>query len=146
VVDDNDASREIIEKQVLAQGFDAKVVSGGEVALACLTNNEHFDAIIMDWKMPGMDGIETLQAINSLHLAEAPFVIMATAYDSNELEEELNTQHLAAANILTKPFSASSLWDVLNSCLGTEEVPEDNQVSTEAVIDFSILQGTCFTG
>jgi len=142
VVDDNDASREIIEKQVLAQGFEAKIVSNGKAALACLTNNEHFDAIIMDWKMPGMDGIETLQAINALHLAEAPFVIMATAYDSHELEEELNAQHLVAANILTKPFSASSLWDALNSCLGTEEIFEGTDESTEAIVDFSILQGT----
>jgi len=143
VVDDNDASREIIEKQVLAQGFDAKVVSNGKAALAYLTNNEHFDAIIMDWKMPGMDGIETLQAINELHLAEAPFVIMATAYDSHELEKELNTQQLEAANILTKPFSASSLWDVLNSCLGTEEESLANKgATTEVGFDFSVLQGT----
>jgi len=142
VVDDNDASREIIEKQVLAQGFDAKIVSSGKAALACLTNNEHFDAIIMDWKMPGMDGIETLQAINALQMANAPFVVMATAYDSHELEEALNTQHLEAANILTKPFSASSLWDVLNNCLGTIDESENEEVATEAIVDFSILSGT----
>ena len=121
VVDDNDASREIIERQVAAQGFDAEVVSNGKQALAYLAQGDVFDAIIMDWKMPEMDGIETIREINALDLSHSPFVIMATAYDSHDLENELNAQGLIADNILTKPFSASTLWDVLNSCLGSVE-------------------------
>ncbi|MDC9729729.1 MAG: response regulator [Methyloprofundus sp.] len=122
VVDDNEASREIIERQVSAQGFDVKIVGSGKQALSRLTEaDEVYDAIIMDWKMPGMDGIETLREINALHLSHSPFVIMATAYDSHDLENELDEQGLVAANILTKPFSASALWDVLNSCLGSVE-------------------------
>ncbi len=141
VVDDNDASREIIERQVAAQGFDVEVVASGKQALACLTRGEIFDAIIMDWKMPEMDGIETLIKINSLHLSHSPFVVMATAYDSHDLENEMDEQGLIAANILTKPFSASALWGVLNNCLGSvqnikkivEEVANNKPTSLQGV-------------
>ncbi len=145
IVDDNDASREIIAKQVVAHGFDVdvevEVVMSGKQALACLAKGKLFDAIIMDWKMPELDGVETLREINALHLTNSPFVIMATAYDSHDLENELVVQNLTAANILTKPFSASSLWDALNSCLGTvqeikqevETLVTDKQISLEGV-------------
>jgi CheY-like chemotaxis protein len=73
-------------------------------ALACLAKEKLFDAIIMDWKMPELDGVETLREINALHLTNSPFVIMATAYDSHDLENELVVQNLTAANINIKPM------------------------------------------
>jgi len=164
-VDDNDASREIIEKQVIAQGFEVIVVKSGKEALRCFNNHEVFDAIILDWKMPEMDGIETLREIQSLNLDNSPFVVMATAYDSHDLENELKLQKLTATNILTKPFNASSLWNALNRCFDTlptkvKECPEpevlsdkvslagihvllveDNQFNQELALELLQLQG-----
>ncbi|NOQ76431.1 MAG: response regulator [Methylococcaceae bacterium] len=116
VVDDNESSREIIEKQLHAQGIEVTTVVSGAAALEVL-KRKSYDAVIMDWKMPGMDGIETLSEIGLLDIALPPVVVMVTAYDKSDLEDELYEQDLSVGGMLTKPFSSSTLWDALNGAL-----------------------------
>ena len=134
VVDDNEASREIIERQLSAQGFDAKVLTSANEALTCLQGGQVFDIILLDWKMPGMDGVEALHKMIELKLPNPPVVIMATAYDSSDLEYKLTQESLSVDSILTKPFSSSTLWNSIHQVLGggvlrKEEVkPEENTI------------------
>ncbi|MDF1589563.1 MAG: response regulator [Gammaproteobacteria bacterium] len=133
VVDDSENCRDILSKQLLSQGFDVKVVTDGASALSCLQdtidNNEpSFDVVIMDWKMPDMDGIECLQYLLKLNHIKMPTVLMATAYDKNDLEDELAKQSLSVAQVLTKPFSTSTLWDALHQVLAGKEIKSDDKL------------------
>jgi len=114
VVDDNKASCEIIEKQLIAQGCTVQVAYSGRQALVCVEQAEQsFDVIIMDWNMPDMDGITTLKTMVKNN-KELPKVVMATAYDESDLNSQLALENLSVSSILTKPFSASDLWDALH--------------------------------
>ncbi|MFW5426359.1 MAG: response regulator [Methylophagaceae bacterium] len=121
VVDDNDSSREIIAKQLQEQGFSVTEVANGYDALNALKAQVNYEFIIVDWKMPDLDGVETLKKVLELELSPSPFVIMATAYDKNNLEDELVTNGLTSTAILTKPFSSSTLWDAINHAVRGED-------------------------
>jgi DNA-binding NtrC family response regulator len=62
VVDDEDRFRESMLKILKAEGLDAAAVSGGAEALAELERND-YDVVLLDVKMPGMDGIEVLRRL-----------------------------------------------------------------------------------
>jgi len=138
VVDDNELSREIMERQIVAQGFKVTLSNKGADAIK-LIKSHNFDAVILDWKMPIMDGMETLIEINKLNLKNAPVTIMATAYDSDDLNKELQHKSLSVSHILTKPFSASTLWDALHETLGTLKVESPK---TDALNKIASLDGT----
>lgn len=140
IADDNESSREIIEKQLLSQGFEVKTVSSGEEALGSLINEQPFDVVMLDWKMPDMDGIETLSKLSALKLPNSPAVIMITAYDNHELERELNLRHLTVATTLVKPFSASTLWDILHNTLGHTTIRNSLGVDVKKPLDSSKLK------
>lgn len=133
VVDDNESSREIIEKQLHAQGIDVTMVASGATALEKL-KNKSYDAVIMDWKMPGMDGVETLGEISLLDIAVPPVVVMVTAYDKNDLEDELYEQDLSVGGIVSKPFSSSTLWDALNEALSSS-LKTPTQIETKPTLE-----------
>ncbi len=114
IVDDNQASREILKQMMESLRFDASVVSSGAEALAELEaadrDGRSYRLVLMDWKMPGMDGIEAMQRIRTDRaLGAIPTVVMISA-DSRE-------DALAAAgasppdDFLVKPVSPSTLLD-----------------------------------
>jgi CheY-like chemotaxis protein len=77
----------------------------------------------MDWKMPGMDGVEATRAIQSTHdLTETPTVIMVTAYgkeDAHRTAEDVNI-----SSFLTKPVTSSTLHDAIMLAIGHEVISE----------------------
>ncbi|MGI9248219.1 MAG: ATP-binding protein, partial [Woeseiaceae bacterium] len=89
VVDDNAASREILQQMLESLGIEASVASSGREALAEIEaasqSNEPYRLVLMDWKMPNMDGIEAMRRIRSdENLAAAPTIIMVSAYSRDE--------------------------------------------------------------
>jgi CheY-like chemotaxis protein/HPt (histidine-containing phosphotransfer) domain-containing protein len=96
--------------------FNLKVdtVESGEKALALINNRQHDDPyaiIIMDWQMEGMDGIETVKAIEKLHLQSPPKIILATAYCKDEATDA--AEDINISTILTKPVTPSSLFNAI---------------------------------
>ncbi|WP_153018623.1 response regulator [Marichromatium gracile] len=112
VVDDNEAARATLKACARTLGWDSMTASSGEEALALLFDRQPgsspFDLLLIDWRMPGMDGIETVRiARDTLPSEQMPRVIMATAYGR---EHELATEIDA---LIHKPVTPSALYNAM---------------------------------
>jgi len=116
VVDDNACSREVLSHILKDFGLNVCAADSGESALITLeqamADGEPYSALIIDWKMPGMDGVSTVRKIQSMpELAATTAVIMVTAYDEEELRRE--AENIALNGVLVKPVNPSTLLDTL---------------------------------
>lgn len=123
VVDDNNSAREILVAMLESFGLDVIEVNRGAKAIELLkqVNDESpVELIFMDWKMPGLNGIETTKIIQSeLSLTTQPKIIMATAYGKEDAFSAANEVSFSA--ILNKPVTASSLLDSIMSAYGHQQ-------------------------
>ena len=115
VVDDNPDARQILTEQLLALGMRAVGVANakeGMSALLAADESDPFDTVLMDWRMPGMDGIEASRRITQeMNLQHRPTVVMVTAFGAEEVRSE--GLLAGATGFLEKPISQSRLWDTL---------------------------------
>ena len=115
VVDDNEAVRLMLTEMLNSFSFNVQAVCSGETALQKLKENIYennpFKLVIMDWKMPGLDGIETAKIIKEdLELNKIPIILM-TAYGTTRDIEGLAESSIEA--FLMKPLKQSSLFDTI---------------------------------
>ncbi|MBD3266095.1 response regulator, partial [bacterium] len=123
VVDDNESSRQILGDMLASFHFDVALASSGAEGISELekaSRDEHpFDLVLMDWKMPGMDGIEASRYIrNDPQLAKVPMIIMVTAYGREEVMQKAEKAKLEG--FLIKPVSPSTLFDTIIEVFGKE--------------------------
>lgn len=115
VVDDLPGARSILCDMLNGMRFEVDAASGGEEALrkiqAADADGKPFDVAILDWKMPGMDGVETARQIAGLALANAPRLMMLTAYGREGVADE--SEALGIRKILNKPVTPTRLFDVI---------------------------------
>ncbi|MCK5191597.1 MAG: response regulator, partial [Methylococcales bacterium] len=121
VVDDNKSSREILVAMLESLKFNVKSVKSGFDAIEQIETAEQikypYDLILMDWKMPGMDGVDTIRKLqNDPKLNKVPAIIMVTAYGKEELAEA--AKDVEYLKFLTKPTNVSYLFDTIMSALG----------------------------
>jgi PAS domain S-box-containing protein len=120
VVDDNATSRLILRDMLTAFSFRVETADCGENALEILKNSdlEHpFQLVLMDWKMPGMDGLETYQRIREISgLSQMPSVLMVTAYGRQEVMKQAEKSGMNG--FLIKPVNQSVLFDTIISIFG----------------------------
>jgi two-component system sensor histidine kinase/response regulator len=94
-------------------------VSNGKDCLMALQREDDGDPyaiVLMDWKMPGLNGVHATKAImHDLNLKHRPIVIMVTAFGADEVREE--AAHAGARAFVDKPVSQSRLWDTLAEVL-----------------------------
>jgi two-component system sensor histidine kinase/response regulator len=115
VVDDNAAARDILVHAL--DGILARVdaVSSGEEAIAAVGQNDPvrpYDVIFMDWRMPGIDGIQAAQLIKeNTQLKTRPAVVLVTAFGREDVREEAERIHIDG--FLLKPVTTSMLVDTL---------------------------------
>ncbi|MBF0470335.1 MAG: response regulator [Gammaproteobacteria bacterium] len=132
VVDDNGTSREILSEMLASFGFQIDQAGTGETAIALLqaVDDKPYDLVLMDWKMPGMDGIECTQAIQSnAEISHAPTVIMVTAYGREEANHAAENVDIRA--FLTKPVTPSTLLDSIMLAMGHEVVSESRAAKNQ---------------
>lgn len=127
VVDDNTSSREILSTMLMNMGLEVDQVSSGYAALNVLEEKSgEYQLVLMDWKMPQMDGFETTRAMQSNNeLDEVPTVIMVTAYDREEANNL--TEDLDIRGFLTKPVTSSTLLDGIMRAMG-QKAPEEPRI------------------
>ena len=122
VVDDNAAAREILVESLKSLAECADAVTSGAEAIAAIRErdaDQPYDAVFMDWRMPGMDGLEAARLIkNDASLRKPPAIIMVTAFGREEVREEAEALHLAG--FLVKPVTKSMLVDSLVQAFATE--------------------------
>ena len=122
VVDDNAAAREILVESMQNLAERADAVSSGPEAIAAIRERDNdvpYDVVFMDWRMPGMDGLEATRLIkNDTSLRKPPAVIIVTAFGREEVREEAENLHVNG--FLVKPVTKSMLVDSLVSVFATE--------------------------
>ncbi len=123
VVDDNASSRQILENILNSFSFEVVLAASGEECLAELESapkDRPYDLVIMDWKMPGIDGIEASKRIkHHKSLGKIPPVILVTAYGHEDVMQQ--AKQLGLEGFLLKPVSQSLLFDAIMQAMGHED-------------------------
>ncbi|HKL81969.1 MAG TPA: response regulator [Desulfobacter sp.] len=119
VVDDVDSARQIFAETLRSFSFRVTCVDSGESALEAIKNapkNDPFHLVLMDYMMPGMNGIEASNHIKKLPEVEhIPTIIMATALTREEVLGE--AQEVDLDGFLTKPITPSDMLDAVMETL-----------------------------
>jgi two-component system sensor histidine kinase/response regulator len=145
VVDDNEIARDILSSMLASLGFAVETAHDGLAALQCLEEavqaNRPFDIVLLDWIMPGIDGIETARRIKAnKELTKVPAMLMVTANGREEAFFKAAKVGLDA--FLLKPVYASVMFNTLQEVLGLESMPRSANVRTRSQQeDFSTLRG-----
>lgn len=122
--DDNPAARQIIEEMFGGWDIPVDLVASGQEAVGAVETATRFgkpyDLMLLDWKMPGMDGMETLKAMHgSPRITNMPVTIMITAYGADEFMASVGKSDVAA--FLSKPIEPRALLDTISDLFSQAE-------------------------
>ena len=124
IVDDDAVLLETAADTLESLGVAAETAGDGLTALGMIRHRQEsgrqFDIVIIDWKLPGLDGVATVRRIREEIDANIP-ILLISAYDWSDIEE---TAREAGVNgFISKPLFRSKLYDKINKLLGTEAKP-----------------------
>ncbi|MGA2481052.1 MAG: response regulator [Spirochaetia bacterium] len=126
VVDDNSHARQIMSEMLLSMKFRVQTTDSGEGALESVRRvdeSDPFRLILMDWKMPGIDGIEATRKITTAGFAKnTPAVILMSAFGEGG-SERMDARAAGAAEFLAKPITASTLSDAIIRIFAPDLLP-----------------------
>lgn len=133
IIDDAAESRDILSNLLAELGLRTEAVASGAAGLEALTRaDEMGDAyriLVVDLKMPDMDGVDTVFMLKSLNLEHMPVVLMATAYgDQLEVGE---TERAGISKVLSKPVNLPSLKIALDELLRLQKASVDKSGDAE---------------
>ncbi|CAN7560806.1 PAS domain S-box protein [Acidovorax sp. LjRoot74] len=115
VVDDNHTAATVLSDMLQAMGFEVEQAHSGLEALdrlrESMAQHRPFGLLLLDWHMPGMDGVELAGHIRSLGMAKVPQMLMVTAYGREDVMRAARAQGIET--VLIKPVNASVLFDTL---------------------------------
>lgn len=122
IVDDDTSACNYIKLLFDRCGARCKTVNSGADAIAAfresLRQNDRFTLCMVDWRMPGMDGLTTVKEIRNLSGSNVPIIIV-TAYDYTEVAEKV--KDAGVTMFVAKPLFQSSLFDLLATISGTQK-------------------------
>ena len=136
IVDDDEVMLKTAVDTLEELGAGAEQARSGLEALGMIEHRHlsgrDYDVIIVDWKMPEIDGIDTIKRIRSEIGADTP-ILLISAYDWSDIEDK--AKEAGANGFVSKPLFRSTLYDKLNALMGKESK------SVEPEDDTSDLQG-----
>ena len=121
IVDDEVSVRQSLEGWFREDGFAVAIAEDGKAALAKMHEGP-FDIVIIDLKMPGMDGMEVFEELKVIK-PEIP-VIIITAYGSLEIAEDARNK--GVADFITKPFRKDTILFTIDRVLELARVKKEN--------------------
>ncbi len=136
IVDDDEVLLDMAVDTLESLGVNADHAGSGLEALGMITRRHQagrdYSVVILDWKMPDLDGVETIRRIRAEVETKIP-ILLVSAYDWSDIEDM--AKEAGADGFVSKPLFRSKLYDKINALLGTEakSVEPDN--------DYSDLQG-----
>ena len=147
IVDDNEANRIILQHMLSYKNIESKLAANGMEALQILLAGERFDVILMDYHMPVISGLETIEKIKELFNKQhetSPLVILHTSSEEhdviNSFRQEKNSY------FLLKPIKSQELYRTLKRVMenNDKEIPvikqyEDQEESTLSVQNLQVL-------
>lgn len=105
IVDDEEGYRKVLTNSLIDLGFEAKAVNNGFDALEEI-KRQNYPIILLDVKMPGMDGIELLDQMQEMRSSQ-PHIVVITAYTDEDVVKEVIRK--GAKRVITKPFSTNDI-------------------------------------
>ncbi|MFN3480428.1 MAG: sigma-54-dependent transcriptional regulator [Thermodesulfovibrionales bacterium] len=112
VIDDEEIVRVSCKKCLTPEGYDVDVAANGIEGLA-MTENNRYDVILTDLKMPDMDGMEFLAKVKERHPDTK--VIMITGYST--VEHAVKAMRMGAYNYIEKPFTPDALIEAVKEAI-----------------------------
>jgi DNA-binding response OmpR family regulator len=132
IIDDEQHIRQMMRLTLEAAGYEVGEAKDGSEGLALYRNGTSWDVVVLDQRMPGMDGLATLR---QLKLSDPRArIVMATAYGSIELA--VDAMKLGASDFLRKPMTPETLRNSVAAALTkqiTEQAAADVDAATPAV-------------
>jgi PAS domain S-box-containing protein len=171
VVDDNDSALEIMSGILRSFHLEVSVASNSEAGIAELEaakkRGTPYHLVLLDWKMPSVDGLEAVRRIRlNEYVSETLTIVMVTAYSRDELIEKASGMHMRIDGVLEKPVSPSNVMNIISAALYKTREPiegiplddayeaslarlhgayvllvEDNEVNQELAIDVLMSAG-----
>lgn len=131
VADDEPISRRLVEILLKKWGYDVTLVKDGEEAWRALQMKEHPRIAILDWMMPGLDGIEVCRKVRESADSAQTYILMLTA--KQEKEDREGGFRAGADDYLIKPVAASELRARLRAARRVMELEEQLHWAQEAL-------------
>ena len=136
IVDDDETMLQITVDTLESLGASAEQAPSGLEALGMIEHRhlsgKDYNVILVDWKMPEIDGLEMIRRIRAEIDADVPILLMS-AYDWSDIEDKAKAA--GANSFVSKPLFRSTLYDKINDLIGKESR------SVEPEDDYSDLQG-----
>ncbi|SPJ32886.1 PAS domain-containing hybrid sensor histidine kinase/response regulator [Kushneria phyllosphaerae] len=137
VADDNEVAGLLQVHMVQALGWQADLVHNGlqavERAQQMQQAGKSYDVILMDWKMPTMDGLSAASLIRQQSPAQhSPMIIMITAYGREVLSDARQEGEVPFAGFLSKPITPLQLASTIHGLLDENQAPEPSVASRRA--------------
>jgi PAS domain S-box-containing protein len=119
VADDLAETRTAMEAMLKAMGLRVDLAESGAAALARIQETDAagdpYAVLLLDWRMPLMDGLEVTRHLKALALKHMPKCVLITAFDADQVWAD--SQQTDCKAVLNKPVTASSLYDTLENVL-----------------------------
>ncbi len=112
VVEDNEIEREIISKLLESWNIIPILCKNGQEAIN-IARTTKIDYLLVDYKMPLIDGLDVIEAIEKDHIGKIPKIVMISALHKQELEENIKSRGVHTDYILHKPVTQSILLEAL---------------------------------
>src|SRR5262249_14951841 len=128
IIEDEAKMRRLLELDLAESGFQTFSAPNGETGLEIL-GREHVDLVLTDLKLPGMSGLEVLQAAKRVHAA-MPIILM-TAHGT--VETAVEAMKVGASDYVLKPFSLAEMRMVVQRELDVRRLREENRSLREAL-------------
>ena len=123
IIEDGQSQRDMLKDFLEGEGHSAAVAGSGETGLE-MVRKDHFDLILLDYKMPGMNGIEVLEAVKGIN--PEIDVIMMTAFGT--IETAVGAMKSGAADYITKPIDLEDLLIHLRRISERRTLIRENEV------------------
>ncbi|MBX2831209.1 MAG: response regulator [Rhodospirillales bacterium] len=118
IVDDQEQTRDALKAIAQSLFVDADTAPDGKTAIEMLVHaKKPYDILMIDWQMPELDGLATIDSIPGEKLKKMPAIIMVTAYERELLAQTGNVKNY---EFLTKPVTGSSFFNAITAVSRTE--------------------------
>jgi DNA-binding response OmpR family regulator len=115
VIDDDSSIRQVIAYALGDEGYQVDEASDGETALESV-GRQHPDLILLDMKMPGIDGWEFARLYRERYERVAPIIVLTAARDAAQRASDIN-----AVSYIPKPFDLDALLDRISDVMTRED-------------------------
>jgi CheY-like chemotaxis protein len=141
-VDDDNDVLEYFRELAGRFGVHCDTAPGGEEALELVRRNGHYNIYFVDWKMPGMDGMELTRKIKTFSAENSRSKSVVTMISATEWAVIAGDAKAAGVDMfISKPLFPSAIADCINQCLGRDQpgAKRDSETRTDDFSGFSIL-------